>query len=332
MTSLTVNKFNNRNLKKLENPNIKSKQYINKGRTKDCQTPYRNPINHWRKTTTCGDCNTNEKILVDNFALSFGKSTCYYPYVRNILNKDGIRKNTFLFSSLSLRHKKGITYEQNTLSNIYDYRDLSNNNTYPITNETYVNGSNNYKNDCQRTVIKFKNRNFYKNTAVSGRNRIQRLKYNTILKASANNALNGDLISIQGVSHNIVPPYRNNKNIDSFEDNPNCGKKNPKISCSSKKKGSDKDKKFYFAKKEYVPPSYFQHNLIFQPNKNGSNGNGTYTNGSSSNGSSSNGSSSNGSSSNGSSSNGSSSNGSSSNGSSSNGSSSNGSSSNGYTY
>ena len=144
---------------------------------------------------------------------------------------------------------------------------------------------------------KFKNRNFYKNTAVSGRIEYK-LKYNTILKASANNALNGDLISIQGVSHNIVPTYRNNINIDSFEDNPICGKKNPKISCSSKKKGSDKDKKFYFAKKEYVPPSYFQHNLIFQPNKNGSNGNGTYTNGSSimvhqywfSNGSSSNGS------------------------------------------
>ena len=322
MTSLTVNKFNNKYLNKLENPNINSKQYTNVGRTKDCQTPYRNPINHWRKVSTCGDCNTNEKVLVDNVALNFGKSTCYYPYIRNILNKNGIRKNTFLFSSLSLRHKRGVTYEQNTMSNVYDTRDLSENNTYPITDETYVNGSNNYKNDCQRTVIKYSNINFHKNGAVSGRNRLQRLKYNTILKASRNNAVNGSLISTQGVSHNILPPYRNNKNIDSFEDNIVCGEKNSKISCSTKGNVVDKVKKYYFAKKEYVPPSYFQHNLIFQ----------SKINGSSSNGSSSNGSSSNGSSSNGSYGNGTYGNGSSSNGSSSNGSSSNGSSSNGYNY
>ena len=78
MTSLTVNKFNNKFSKKLENPNINSKQHINIGRTKDCQTPYRNPINHWRKTSTCGDCTTNEKVLVDNFALNFGSSLCLH--------------------------------------------------------------------------------------------------------------------------------------------------------------------------------------------------------------------------------------------------------------
>ena len=76
------------------------------------------------------------------------------------------------------------------------------------------------------------------------------------MKASANNALNGDLISIQGVSHNIVPPYRNNKNIDSFEDNPNCGKK-IQNQLFIEKKGSDKDKKFYFCKKRICPTIIF---------------------------------------------------------------------------
>ena len=27
--------------------------------------------------------------MVDNVALNFNKSTCYNPYIRNILNKDG---------------------------------------------------------------------------------------------------------------------------------------------------------------------------------------------------------------------------------------------------
>ena len=105
-------------------------------------------------------------------------------------------------------------------------------------------------------MIKYSNRQFYKNAAVSGRNRLQRLKYNTIIESSKENAMNGGLASIQGVSHRLVPPYRNNKNIDSYED-VKCNVKNKKISCSDKNAHTYKDKlkKFYFAKKEYVPPS-----------------------------------------------------------------------------
>ena len=66
MTSLTVERFNNRVIKNLENPKYNSRHLNNLGRTKDCQTPYRNPINHWRKVSTCGNCKTNEKIFTYN--------------------------------------------------------------------------------------------------------------------------------------------------------------------------------------------------------------------------------------------------------------------------
>ena len=65
--------------------------------------PQQNPLNQWRRTGVCSSetnvCKTNEKVKVDSFAQNFGKDTCYYPYIRNIINKDGVRKNDFIFSS-----------------------------------------------------------------------------------------------------------------------------------------------------------------------------------------------------------------------------------------
>merc|ERR1711937_253240 len=121
MTTFTLNLFNNNFENKKEHVGIKSRelQKNNIGRTNDCQTPYRNPYNHWRKTTTCGDeCRTNTKIVKDNISMSFGKPSCYNPYIRNILNKDGIFSNNFVFSKANLNYKNGITYEQNTRSAI----------------------------------------------------------------------------------------------------------------------------------------------------------------------------------------------------------------------
>ena len=149
MTTLTVSKFNNKLTKTLENPKYNSRNLVNYGRTNDCNTPFRNPYNHWRKTSTCGNCDTNEKILVDNVALSFGKKACYSPYIKNILNKNGIRDTKFLYSTLALNHKRGITFEQNNVSNVYDTRDLSNNNTYKISPEEFSDLSSNYfRNNC----------------------------------------------------------------------------------------------------------------------------------------------------------------------------------------
>ena len=101
MTTFTMQIFNNKFTNKKENPRILSNklQKNNLGRQDDCETPFRNPYNHWRKTSTCGDtCKTNVKVLKDNVAINFDKPTCYNPYIRNILNKDGIRKTDFVFS------------------------------------------------------------------------------------------------------------------------------------------------------------------------------------------------------------------------------------------
>jgi len=110
MTTFTLNLFNNNFSKRnVEHVRLNSQKHTNNGRTNDCQTPFRNPYNHWRKTSTCKedkDCHTNEKIMVDNVALNFNKSTCYNPYIRNILNKDGVRTNDFIFSKKLLNEKR----------------------------------------------------------------------------------------------------------------------------------------------------------------------------------------------------------------------------------
>ena len=171
-------------------------QKNNLGRQNDCNTPFRNPYNHWRKTSTCGDtCKTNVKVLKDNVAINFDKPTCYNPYIRNILNKDGIRKNEFVFSKSLLNYKQHKTFQQNTASNIYTTVDISNNNKYRNTptdkqgiRKDIVASGNTVNNNpdikCNATVLKYANRGFRKQGAVSGRNRIARLKYNTVLQVS----------------------------------------------------------------------------------------------------------------------------------------------------
>jgi hypothetical protein len=266
MTTFTLNLFNNNFENKKEHVKIKSRQLQNNniGRTNDCQKPFRNPYNHWRKTTTCGnDCITNEKVIKDNTSINFNKSTCYNPYIRNILNKDGLYSNSFAFSKSSLNYKNGITFEQNTRSAIRTKTDISN--VYVTTPSQTNQTQNILKVPCNKNVVKFRNRYFNTNAAVSGRNRIARLKYNTVLQASAGNAENYSLISRQGASHHIRPPYRNNKYYD------NNGKKSirpckrhgilgiSRIRCNSNvrhKTNGDKKKEFDFAKVGSQNPTY----------------------------------------------------------------------------
>ena len=261
MSLRTIYKFNNKYKNKLENPKYNSLNRPQQGRTSDCQTPFRNPYNHWRKVSTCGNCDTNEKITTDSVARNFSKETCYNPYIRNILNKNGVRDSKFLYSNLSLNFRRGNTFEQKNMI----YYNNSSNNEYKISPEE-ISGNEIvfFRNDCQTSIIKYSNKNFNKNSAVTSKNRLNRLKYNTVLNASKNNAVNGTLISIQGVSHYNLPPYRNNKNIDSY-DTVGCTTKTRKNVCStnSVNKGKKRKEKFYFAKKQYVPPSYFMHANIF---------------------------------------------------------------------
>ena len=50
MSLLTLYKFNNKHTKQLENPKYNSINKPKQGRTNDCQTPFRNPYNHWSET------------------------------------------------------------------------------------------------------------------------------------------------------------------------------------------------------------------------------------------------------------------------------------------
>lgn len=225
MTSFQLNLFNNNFIKrKVEHVRLNAQKEEHKGRTNDCDTPYRNPYNHWRKTTSCPDnipCKTNEKIMVDNVAKNFNKSTCYNPYIRNILNKGGIRSNDFIYSKKLLNEKRNLTYLQNSRSAIRNSTDISHN--YVITPSLPSNLEvTTFTVKCSQNVVKYRNRKFNTNAAVSGRSRISRLKYNTNLQASYDNAVNGSLISRQGVGSYGRPPYRNNKNLDN---NPNCSER-----------------------------------------------------------------------------------------------------------
>ena len=225
MTTFTLNLFNNNFSKRnVEHVRLNAQKTTHKGRTNNCETPYRNPYNHWRKTATCPDnnpCKTNEKIMVDNVAMNFNKDTCYNPYIKNILNKGGIRSNDFIYSKQLLNVKRNLTYAQNTRSAIRNTTDISHN--YVVTPHKPNNvEETTFTVKCQQNVVKYRNRKFNTNSAVSGRSRIARLKYNTELQSSYGNAVNGTLISRQGVGHYARPPNRNNKIIDN---NPNCSER-----------------------------------------------------------------------------------------------------------
>ena len=285
MTDNTVYLFNNNHETKYENPRQNFNNDTSRIRSIESQ---QNPINQWRKTSVCSTktqpCKTNEKVKVDSFARNFGKDTCYYPYIRNIINKDGIRKNDFIFSSRNLNYKRYKTYNQQFQKRLNEFNNNESNNCYLITPSREkglrdrisinVNNDGSISNvnispqeDLSETdlaenalnkrfaTIKYSNNSFRKQGAVSCRSRIARLKYNTRLQASYDNAVNGTLISVQGVSHKGNVPYRNNKNLDSYETSPSCnirGGKNKlsKIRCDSttRKTKSQVEKDFYFAK------------------------------------------------------------------------------------
>ena len=83
MTTFTLNLFNNQYEKKMEHVKINSNIYQknNPGRTNDCDTPFRNPYNHWRKTSTCGEnCLTNTKVLKEE-VVTIAKSRKELPKV-----------------------------------------------------------------------------------------------------------------------------------------------------------------------------------------------------------------------------------------------------------
>ena len=99
---------------------------------------------------------------VKNKTMNFNKNTCYNPYIKNILNKGGIRNNNFIYSKKLLNEKQNMTYDQNSRSAIRNTTDISNNYvvTPDIPSDIKVST---FTVKCQQNVVKYSNRKFNTN-------------------------------------------------------------------------------------------------------------------------------------------------------------------------
>ena len=221
-------RFNNRFAVKNINPRtdiITNKSgFLNTNRQNNdsCAKPWRTPYNHYRKTYLCDNtCLTNEKIVKNvNSDSSDAECGCRRNYASTrLVNKVGIRLIQSSSNKNYLQDRKKL-YKYNAQGILRENK--LNNNTYKIGN---VNGtvknlnSNTVQNDnCNisyiipesTTEITFQYSNSYttikkdlnpyynKTGSVSQRNRINKLRYDTISAAQAtikddyNNCINGE--------------------------------------------------------------------------------------------------------------------------------------------
>jgi len=153
----------------------------------------RAPILGYRKTVDCSNnCIENEKIYRDNWAKSCATNSevCYNPVIKRIQNNNRKPAKPYNYNTRNLLRSRFSTYEQNA----YNF-DLSGNltawgggadpanNSYKI-HDCSCNAPFTGNNPCIATY-KPLNRQFAVNTAVSGRSRIARLKYNAKKRVAA---------------------------------------------------------------------------------------------------------------------------------------------------
>ena len=148
----------------------------------------RAPIIGHRKVLTCSNCQ-NETIYKDNHTKYCNKcANVYKPVIKKLQNKKGNINTKYNYTTRNLLRSKFKTYEQN----IYNF-DLSGNlgnwaggadptNNAYLIHDCSCNVSFTSNNPCIATYQP-SNKVFSVNTAVSGRSRINRLKYNTIKRA-----------------------------------------------------------------------------------------------------------------------------------------------------
>ena len=207
-------------------------------------TPYRVPFNHYRKTynktldTT--NCTTNEKIIknidISSCSLVDGILTpvCVKPNytTTRLVNKFGMRNKNSGGDYRNYLERTGKLYEQNAFGILPENQDLNGVNLYKINT---VNGTKKFP-DCKlkyktatsltsntnqlakinTATRKWANPGYNSRTSVTSRNRIQQLKYNTILggqlssRGGVNNCVNG-----QDCSLYVSPQYGSNKGVKS---------------------------------------------------------------------------------------------------------------------
>jgi len=206
-------------------------------------TPYRVPFNHYRKTYNCKDissCIANEKIIKDidlsGCSLIDGVLVQNCPktnYTTNrFVNKFGLRNSNSGGDYRNYLERSGKLYEQNAFGILPENQDFSGVNLYRINTVNGLSGNPNCKLSYRNSISlalntnqvakintatrKWANPGYNSRTSVTSRNRIQQLKYNTILggqinrRGGVNNCVNG-----QDCSLYVSPQYGSNNGVKS---------------------------------------------------------------------------------------------------------------------
>ena len=192
-------------------------------------TPYRVPINHYRKTYNqpldTSNCIKNEKVIIDqgntNCEVQNGILTQVCPKVNytisRLVNKFGFRNINNGGQYKNYLQNSGKLYDQNTFGilpenqaktgifegkkNLYKINTVNGADGYPNCKLAYRNATSltTVGNEYQKmdtTTRKYRNPGYNSRTSVSSRNRIQRLKYNAKIgsqnnRNGYNNCING---------------------------------------------------------------------------------------------------------------------------------------------
>jgi hypothetical protein len=183
----------------------KTKQYVNKNTYLDvlcdpskCET-YRNPILGYRKQLVANCKDASGDIYIDNYAKSCMNADVCYPRIKRIQNKNGCIDESYNYSTNQYLTRRCATAEQQD---------------FFLSNNLVENQKNMFKkcNNCSFdevctsckipkaqcvTIYKRSNRKFNRQGGVSGGSRVNRLKYQTRMKAQTrrvngkNNIING---------------------------------------------------------------------------------------------------------------------------------------------
>ena len=194
-------------------------------------TPWRMPYNHYRKSYSCNEtCFTNEKIIKE---VVEDNSDCCKSKIKNrLVNKSGVRLENNGGDYLNYLQSRGKLYKQNAFGILPENKVDNKEDVYRIDGDiglkkNILSGTVDNSN-CKifnkrvsslttqeyqlqkipTTIRKWQNPGFNSRTSVSSKNRMQRLKYNSIL-GSQQKILNGNN-NCQGGQ--ICGLYTNNKN------------------------------------------------------------------------------------------------------------------------
>ena len=193
-------------------------------------TPFRMPYNHHRKQYNCDttNCITNEKIIKDT---PLNQDCCKPKYTQSrLVDKNGFRLKNNESSYISYLNSSGKLFKQHE-SGILP-QNMIGENTYKIGDGIGIKDNSNCKISYEIVtslkkkristkkmpvaIRKLANPRFSSRTSVSSRNRIQRLKYDTIMggqqkRKNYNNCVNGQVCSLY---QNPGPNTKSLQNLD----------------------------------------------------------------------------------------------------------------------